>query len=176
VTSANLFEQQARNRRKSAWLTAGFVLFTAWVGFGGDLGLYLLTREDPPEAYHHVIPVIGLVLSLIAAGIAWSSWKNGSRQVLKAAGAWELVEPTSPEQSRLANVVEEMAIASGLPKPKVWIVPDPDPNAFATGTEPRLAHLAVTEGLLCQVSPEGDQRFSFDRGPTQPSLAASTMR
>ena len=148
MTTANLFEQQAQNRRKSAWLTAGFVLFTAWVGFGGDLGFYLLTKDSPPDAYHHVVPVIGLVVSLVAAGIAWFSWKNGSRQILRAAGAWELVEATTPEQTRLTNVVEEMAIASGLPKPKIWIVPDPDPNAFATGNDPASAHLAVTEGLL----------------------------
>ena len=46
------------------------------------------------------------------------------------------------------NVVEEMAIASGLPKPKIWIVPDADPNAFATGRDAATASIAVTEGLL----------------------------
>jgi heat shock protein HtpX len=45
-------------------------------------------------------------------------------------------------------VVEEMAIASGLPRPKIWIVPDPDPNAFATGHDAATASVAVTEGLL----------------------------
>jgi len=46
------------------------------------------------------------------------------------------------------NVVEEMAIAAGLPRPTIWIVPDEDPNAFATGTDEFHAHIAVTEGLL----------------------------
>jgi heat shock protein HtpX len=50
------------------------------------------------------------------------------------------------------NVVEEMAIASGLPRPTVWIVPDKDPNAFATGTDEKSAHVAVTEGLLTTLS------------------------
>ncbi|MGE0439510.1 MAG: M48 family metallopeptidase [Gemmatimonadales bacterium] len=148
MTDANLFEQQAGNKRRSAWLTAGFVLFTAWVGFGGDLGFYLLTRDRPPESYHHVIPVIGLVAMALAGGIAWRSWKHGADQVLKATGAAELIEPATPEQARLVNVVEEMAIASGLPRPRIWIVPDPDPNAFATGNAPDVAHVAVTEGLL----------------------------
>jgi heat shock protein HtpX len=148
VTEANLFEQQARNRRRSAWLTAGFVLFTAWVGFGGDLGFYLATKDAPAESYHHVVPVIGLAMALVAGGIAWHSWSHGSRQVLKAAAAQELVSATTPEQARLLNVVEEMAIASGLPKPRVWVVPDSDPNAFATGKDPSTAHVAVTEGLL----------------------------
>lgn len=151
MATSNLFEQQAANKRKSAWLTAGFVLFTAWVGFGGDLGFYLMTRDSPAEAYHHVIPVIGLLFTAVAGGVAWYSWSHGSAQVLRAAAAWELVEPVSPEQTRLVNVVEEMAIASGLPRPKVWIVPDPDPNAFATGRDPSSAHIAVTEGLLAKL-------------------------
>jgi heat shock protein HtpX len=52
----------------------------------------------------------------------------------------------------LVNVVEEMAIASGLPKPRIWIVPDADPNAFATGNAPETSHVAVTKGLLDTLS------------------------
>jgi heat shock protein HtpX len=50
------------------------------------------------------------------------------------------------------NVVEEMAIASGTPKPRVWVVPDEDPNAFATGRDADSASIAVTEGLLATLS------------------------
>ncbi len=152
MTEANLFEQQAANRRRSAWLTAAFVLFTAWVGFGGDLGFYLLTRDAPKQSYHHVVPFIGIIAMTIAAAIAWFSWRFGAKQVLTAAGAFELVEPGTPEQKILVNVVEEMAIAAGLPRPKIWIVPDQDPNAFATGNGPATAHIAVTEGLLATVN------------------------
>jgi heat shock protein HtpX len=49
-------------------------------------------------------------------------------------------------------VVEEMAIASGVPRPKIWIVPDDDPNAFATGRDAATASIAVTEGLLAKLS------------------------
>jgi heat shock protein HtpX len=87
-----------------------------------------------------------------AAVIAWSSWKRGARRVLWATGAWKLVEAATPEQRRLVNVVEEMSIASGVPKPTVWIVPDSDPNAFATGVDPREAHIAVTEGMLATLN------------------------
>jgi heat shock protein HtpX len=148
VTDANLFAQQEANKRKSAWLVAGFVLFFAWIGFGGDLAWYLQTRSLPPERYHHVIPFIGLLASLLAAGTSWSAWRTGAKRVLNASGAQELITPATPELQRLDNVVEEMAIASGVPKPKIWIVPDPDPNAFATGRDPFTAHIAVTEGLL----------------------------
>jgi len=148
VTEANLFAQQEANKRKSAWLVAGFVLFFAWIGFGGDLAWYLQTRSLPPERYHHVVPFIGLLALLVAAGTSWSAWRTGAKRVLNASGAQELITPATPELQRLDNVVEEMAIASGVPKPKIWIVPDPDPNAFATGRDPFTAHIAVTEGLL----------------------------
>jgi len=151
VTEANLFAQQEANKRKSAWLVAGFVLFFAWIGFGGDLAWYLQTRSLPPERYHHVIPFIGLLASLLAAGTSWSAWRTGAKRVLNASGAQELITPATPELQRLDNVVEEMAIASGVPKPKIWIVPDPDPNAFATGRDPLTAHIAVTEGLVAML-------------------------
>lgn len=148
MSDANLFAQQEANRRRSAWLVAGFVLFFAWVGFGGDYALYLLTRDGPPGEYRHLFPAIGLLATAAAAGLARFAWQTGPRRVLRAAGAWELVTPASPEQLRLDNVVEEMAIAAGLPKPTVWVVPDPDLNAFATGHDSRHASVAVTEGLL----------------------------
>ena len=149
---ANLFAQQQANRRRSTWLTIGFILFFAWVGFGGDLAFRLLTADAAPGSYRHVVPFIGIFSVLSAAAICWYSWRHGAERVLWATGAWELIEPATPEQKQLVNVVEEMAIASGLPKPKVWIVPDTDPNAFATGRDAATASVAVTEGLLAMLS------------------------
>jgi heat shock protein HtpX len=145
---ANLFAQQDANRRRSSWLIVGFIIFFAWVGFSGDLAFGLLTANAPPGSYHHVVPVIGLFTTLIAGGICWYSWRFGAQRVLWSTGAWEIVEAASPAQRQLVNVVEEMAIASGIPKPKVYVVPDPDPNAFATGRDAATASIAVTEGLL----------------------------
>ena len=154
MTDANLFAQQASNRRRSAWLLAGFILFFAWIGFGGDLALYLQTEGTPPTAYHHLIPFIGLLVTAVAAGLCWYSWKRGADRVLWATGAWEVIEPATPEQKQLVNVVGEMAIAAGLPRPRIWVVPDPDPNAFATGIDPRRSSIAVTEGLLQSLNRE----------------------
>jgi len=148
VSGANLFAQQAANRRRSFWLVAGFLLFFAWVGFGGDYALYLLTQGAARGAYHHVIPFIGVLTTAAAGGICLYAWRTGPQRVLLASGAWEIITPSTPAQQQLDNVVEEMAIAAGLPKPSVWIVPDPDLNAFATGHDPRHASLAVTQGLL----------------------------
>jgi heat shock protein HtpX len=60
----------------------------------------------------------------------------------------ELTTPRSLEEKQLLNVVEEMAIAAGLPRPRVYVVNDPDPNAFATGHGPETAAIAVTTGLV----------------------------
>lgn len=148
----NLFAQQEANRRRSRWLVIGFLLFFAWVGFGGDLAWYLFTVDAGPQAYHHVVPFVGIITTLTAAWICWYSWRYGPEKVLWATGAWELIEPATPEQKQLFNVVEEMAIASGLPRPRVWVVPDSDPNAFATGRDAASASIAVTEGLLTRLS------------------------
>ena len=149
---ANLFAQQEANRRRSTWLVIGFIVFFGWVGFGGDLAFGLLTADAPPGEYHHVVPIIGIVTTLIAGGICWYSWRHGPERVLWATGAWELIDPETPQHQQLVNVVDEMAIASGLPRPRVWVVPDEDPNAFATGRDAQSASIAVTEGLLRSLS------------------------
>ncbi len=149
---ANLFAQQEANRRRSNWLVVGFIVFFAWVGFGGDLAIGLLTADAPPDAYHHVFPFIGLFSTACAGAICWYAWRHGADRILWATGAWEIIEPATPEQKQLVNVVEEMAIASGVPKPRVYVVPDQDPNAFATGRDAQTACIAVTEGLLGSLS------------------------
>jgi heat shock protein HtpX len=75
--------------------------------------------------------------------------------VLASAGAIPILQVAGPASGdaslrlhQLQNVVDEMAIASGLPRPRVFVVPDPDPNAFATGRDPEHASIAVTQGLL----------------------------
>lgn len=151
---ANLFAQQESNRRRSIWLVTGFIVFFAWVGFGGDLALGLLTADAPAGSYHHVIPAIGLLTTLAAAGLCWYSWRFGAERVLWSTGARELLHPGTDGERQLVNVVAEMAIASGQPTPRVWVVPDNDPNAFATGRDAASASIVVTEGLLRVLSRE----------------------
>jgi heat shock protein HtpX len=161
VSDSNLFEQQRANRRRSALLVVLFLLFFAWIGFGGDFVFHLATTPLPssltPGArppYQYNFPWFGVATTLLGLGVARYGWRNGWKQVLWATGAWELVQPSTPQEQTLLNVVEEMAIASGLPRPTIWIVPDQDPNAFATGTDERHAHLAVTQGLLTTLNRE----------------------
>jgi heat shock protein HtpX len=147
-TSLTLFQQQEANRRRTVLLVIGFVAFFAWLGFGGDYIFYLYTRDEPRTVYHHVFPWFGIALTVIALLTAWYAYATGPEKVLWSTGARAIVDPTDPQEKQLVNVVEEMAIAAGIPRPRIWIVDDPDPNAFATGTDPLHAHVAVTRGLL----------------------------
>lgn len=148
MSSSNLFEQQRANRRRSLALVSVFVVFFAWIGFGGDVGFYLTTKHAPPGSYRHTIPWFGFGTTLLGVILVGTSWRRGPKQVLWATGAWELLNPSTEHEQRYVNTVEEMAIASGLPRPSIWIVPDKDANAFATGIHTTDAHIAVTQGLL----------------------------
>ncbi len=89
----------------------------------------------------------GLVFALIlSVGMTTVSWFAGDKIVLHNTGAQEI---TSREQApQLWNTVENLAITAGIPKPRIYIVDDPSPNAFATGRDPQHASIAVTSGLL----------------------------
>jgi heat shock protein HtpX len=136
----NLFQQQEANRRRTTWLVIGFVLFFAWLGFGADI-IWALEGQHP-------FPWLGVLVTGAAILLARWVYKTGPEKVLWATGAQKLETPQTDSERQLANVVDEMAIAAGVPRPRVWIVPDDDPNAFATGHDPNDAHVAVTRGLL----------------------------
>jgi heat shock protein HtpX len=148
----NLIEQQAANRRRSRWLVAIFMLFFAWLGFGGDWVAWQVTKDLPPEQYHHMVPLGGLLMFAIAGGIVLYIKKTGPEKVLWASGAFQMVDPQDDQQRMLINVVDEMSIASGVTRPTLWLINDPDPNAFATGMDPMKSHIAVTTGLLATVN------------------------
>lgn len=149
VERRNLFEEQARNRQITWALIAGFVVFLAFLGFGFDvfvLGLGGFVTAGPVP-----IPLGGLVAVAVGGISAWSGYRYGDRAVLAACHA-RPVAAADPSAQVLRNVVAEMAIASGLPEPAVYVVEDPDPNAFATGRDPAHASIAVTRGLLRAMS------------------------
>ncbi len=144
----NLFDQQAANRRKSRWLILAFMLFFAWLGLGGDFLFWQYTIDAPPGEYRHTLPWAGITLVLIAAVLVANIRRTGAKKVLWSTGARALEPGGTDEERRLENVVEEMAIAAGVPRPAIYLIDDPDPNAFVTGTDPLRPHLAVTTGLL----------------------------
>lgn len=132
TTSTALYEQIASNKRRSFLLIAGFVLLVVLVG----LALSWVFRFGP---------VAMIVAVVFAAGMAFVSWYKSDSIAL----AMSRARPADPEQyARLHNLVEGLCIAAGLPKPRLYIVDDPAPNAFATGRNPKHAAIAVTTGLL----------------------------
>jgi len=132
----NFRERIARNRRNSLLLIAGFLAFVTV--FGYIIGFAWI--GDPVGA------LFGLALALVVGTIfGFVTYYAGDRMVLAASRAKEVTHDDAPV---LFNVVEEMTIASGLPMPKVYIVNDTAPNAFATGRDPEHASVAVTSGLL----------------------------
>jgi heat shock protein HtpX len=131
---------------------SGFVAFTLFLGYGFDR-FYFGGGE-------FVLPIGTLTAFGVGSVAALTSFYSGDRAVLLSTGAVPLDRALSAVASdgeglklrQLDNVVEEMSIAAGLPKPKVYVVPDPDPNAFATGRDPEHASIAVTRGLLDAVT------------------------
>ena len=110
------------------------VLFLAIIGGLGALAAWIY--QDT------VIVVVTLV---IAAAYALIQYFAASRQALAMSGAHEIQRNDHP---RLWNIVENLAITTGTPMPKVYVIDDPAPNAFATGRDPEHAAVAATTGLL----------------------------
>jgi heat shock protein HtpX len=90
--------------------------------------------------------MFGLILALVISGFgAFYTYRYGDRMILRASRARRVGHEEEP---RLHNLVEGVAIAAGLPKPAIYIVPEQAPNAFATGRDPEHSSIAVTQGLL----------------------------
>jgi heat shock protein HtpX len=151
----NLFDQQQRNRRDTWLLIAGFVALLAFVGLGFDLFVLGAVGVVDAGGLPLPFPFAASGAALLGLGSAWLSYRFGDRAVLASSFARPVTAAdASPEVKRLMNVVAEMAIAAGLPMPRVHLIDDPDPNAFATGRGPDHASIAVTTGLLATMSRE----------------------
>jgi heat shock protein HtpX len=133
---ASFYDQIGANRRNSV------ILALAVAALLGLLGLFIgwAVTGDPQAA---------LLSTAIAIGVgvvaALFSYYSGASLVLTASGAKEV---TAADQPQLFNVIQEMAIAANVPMPRVYLIDDTAPNAFATGRDPSHASVAITIGLL----------------------------
>jgi heat shock protein HtpX len=126
-------EQIAANKRKTVLLFIAAIAFTALIGYA--IGFIFFQGG-----------VVGVVLAtILAVALSLGSYFAGDRIVLASTGAREV---TAEQEPRLHNIVEGIAIAAGVPKPRVYVVPEQAPNAFATGRDPEHSSIAVTQGLL----------------------------
>ncbi|HEV3407018.1 MAG TPA: M48 family metallopeptidase [Candidatus Dormibacteraeota bacterium] len=130
-----MYHQISRNKRNSIIVIAGFLL--VWLAVGAIVGLI---------AWGGSGAIVGaIILGVLGVGAALYAYYLGSATVLAAMGAQE----ANPQQyQQLYNVVQALAIGDGLPLPKVYVINDPSPNAFATGRDPNHAAVTVTTGLL----------------------------
>jgi heat shock protein HtpX len=120
------------NRIKTVLLLAGMTVFLIFMGklIGGRSGMYLAF--------------------LLALGMNFFSYWFSDKIVLKMYGAQEVSPAEAPQ---LHQIVDELAHEAGIPKPRVYIIPDESPNAFATGRNPEHAAVAATEGILRLLTP-----------------------
>jgi heat shock protein HtpX len=148
-----MYEQIARNKRRAVIYVVLF--FVVWVAIGALLGWIASAATAPTDGTtQSATPdvVVGMVIAGVLAvlGIIYSI-SSGDRLVLAVSGA----KPADPQQyQQLHDIVEALAIGDGLPKPTVYVIEDPSPNAFATGISPNRAAITATTGLLATMNRE----------------------
>lgn len=126
-----MYSAIARNKRNTVVIVLVFLLMIGALGF---LGGYLAGNVS-----------IGFIVLVVALGYAVLQYFLAARQATAIAGGVEIDRASEP---RLWRTVENLAIATGMPMPRVFVIPDPSPNAFATGRDPEHAVVAATTGLL----------------------------
>ncbi|MBT1546140.1 M48 family metallopeptidase [Curtobacterium aurantiacum] len=126
-----MYSAIARNKRNTVVIVLVFLLIIGGLGF---LGGYLAGNVS-----------IGFIVLVVALGYAVLQYFLAARQATAIAGGVEIDRNSEP---RLWRTVENLAIATGMPMPRVFVIPDPSPNAFATGRDPEHAVVAATTGLL----------------------------
>jgi heat shock protein HtpX len=134
--------QQAANRRNSIVLVLAVTLLLAALGFTIGFGTTGYVEG--------AVGVTGFAI-ILAMLMSVGSYFAGDKLVLAASGAKEVSLEMAPQ---LMNVVQEMSIAAGIPMPKVYLIDDTAPNAFATGRDPKHASVAITTGLLQKLDRE----------------------
>jgi heat shock protein HtpX len=147
----DFFERQAHNRRASIFIVVVFIFFFLFIGFSVDW-LYL----DVVTPGGLLLPVATVTALALATGISLMSYYHGGELILRSLGA-EGLDLQLPEHRELRNIVTEMALASGTPMPKIHVIFDPAPNAFATGRDELHASICVTTGLLAILDREETQ-------------------
>lgn len=128
-----LYQQIARNKRKTVVVMAAFVIILTLVGAGFG---YLFSNT----------PWTGIFIALIGSlTYLFLVMRDPANMVMSLNHAKEIHEQDNPQ---LWHIVEDMAMVGRVPMPRVFIINDPSPNAFATGRDPDHSAVAVTQGLL----------------------------
>jgi heat shock protein HtpX len=143
----NFYELQKHNRR-ATWVVLSFIIgfFTI---FGAGFDYFYFGGYDADLGF----PLVTIVVLVVSVTFAFISLQGGASTVLSSAHAVP-ADPTDQDQQRLLHIIQEMSLAAGVPAPQAYIIPDDDPNAFATGKDPQHSYIAVTRGLLVALNRE----------------------
>ena len=126
-----MYKQIAENKRRTIYIIIGFIIM-----IGAIAAIFAWVYNDPWIAvWTIVVAIIYAVFQYFAAG-SLAMMMTGAREIEKK------------DNPHFYNVVENLSITTGLPMPKVYVIDDPAPNAFATGRDPKHASVAATTGLL----------------------------
>ena len=126
-----MYKQIAENKRRTVLIMIGFVLMV-----GAIAGIFAWVYQD-------VWIMVGVIIGAIVYAII--QYFMASSIAMAMTGAREITKKDNP---RFYNIVENLSITTGLPMPKVYIIDDKAPNAFATGRDPKHASVAATTGLI----------------------------
>jgi len=126
-----MYDQIDSNKRRTVFLIGVFLVFI--IGLG-----WLFSRLFDS-------PLVLVLAVIVSVAMSWGSYWYSDRIVLAMSRAQEV---SHDEQRELYHLVENLAITAGLPTPKIYLIDDTAPNAFATGRDPQHAVIAVTKGLL----------------------------
>lgn len=145
----NFWEAQARARGKTKIYLTAFVIITCIVAAVSEMAM----RHFAKGSYDPPYPVLGLTflaITFLVALFNYGQYCNyGGSYVAESVGAYRIYPETrDPTEKQLLNIVEEVALAAGLPIPEVYVIPVHQINAFAAGTNPENAAIAITEGTL----------------------------
>ncbi len=139
----NIYEVQNSNKVKSGVIVAFFFLFVAVATYFISLAFGVYSGYEPSS--------LGFVgIALIVSGIStFISYYYSDKIVLGISGA----RPAKKEEDKIfSQVAENLSIGAGLPKPKLYVIEDSAPNAFATGRDPKNAVICATSGLLSKLN------------------------
>jgi len=142
LAPTTFYREIDRNRRRS-WLLVGIVVVVLGL-LGGAIG------------YATGFGWGGVVAAVVLASVmSVGTFFAGDALVMASSGAQEVDPARAPERyQQFVNVAEEMRLAGGLPRPRLWVIDDSAPNAFATGRDPQHASVAATTGLLDKLDRE----------------------
>lgn len=140
--AVDFYSRQTLNRRRTEVIVAGFLLFFSALGLGID-ALWAGFLDPGGEPF----PVVTAIALGVALAMSCGAYFRGAELVMASLHARPL-NLEDPEHQQLYNIVTEIALGSGLPQPRIYVIPDQTPNALSAGRDPQHAIVAVTQGLL----------------------------